>query len=474
MGEKTDLVRLAADTAGLAQGGLPVVLAVSHSDVGGSRRHIDDLARLLHGHARHLLMTPYVILGHAVGNMVAVTWNQPGESFDLVLDYKTDYRSLLEFFRIVGVSRIHYHHLLGWDASVRDLPRELDVPYDFTAHDYYSLCPRIHLMTPDGGYCGEEGGGQCRRCLEDHPAAKDGSIETWRANSAAFLGRAERVFAPSFDVAGRLRRHFPDANIVTAWHPEPTPPQNPLPKPLPEAGRPLVIAVLGAMSRHKGADTLEACARDAKKRGLPLSFELIGHAYRRLSVRPRSTLTVHGRYREQELQGLLRTVSPHIVWFPARIPETYSYTLSETLRSALPVVVPSLGAFPERIADRPESYVVPWDMRPEDINDWFMAYREGRARSLEKPAGRTPSFSYPSDYLRPAPSPAARKTGPPAPEELLRAARRNRAYVDRKTTVFRILFYAVGKRLLRSSRQVAKHSWKAARGLLGRFRRQAS
>lgn len=473
MGEKMDLVRLAADLARLGQGDLPVILAVSQSDVGGSRRHIDDLAGLLHGHARHLLMVPYTILGHRVGNMVRILWNQPGESFQIVLDDKADHSLMLDFFRAIGVSRIHYHHLLGWNASVRDLPRELDVPYDFTAHDYYSFCPRIHLMTPDGSYCGEGGGEQCRRCLEDLPTAKGGSIEAWRENSAAFLGRAARVFAPSFDVAGRLRRHFPQAHIVTARHPEPASPPAPLARPLPEAGRPLVIAVLGAMSRHKGADTLEACARDAKKRGLPLSFELIGHAYRRLSVRPRSTLTVHGRYREQELQGLLRAVSPHLVWFPARVPETYSYTLSETLRSALPVVVPNLGAFPERIADRPESFIVPWDMRPEDINDWFMAYREGNARGLEKSAGRTPAFDYRTDYLPPVHAPAASKTGPP-PEGLLQAAQQNRAHVERKTTVLRILFHAVRKRLPRSARLVAKRAGKAARGLLGRTRRQTS
>lgn len=473
MGKRTNLAQPAADLARLGQGDLPVILAVSQSDVGGSRRHIDDLARLLHGHARHLLMVPHTIRGHRVGNMVDILWNQPGESFHVVLDYEADHARLVAFFRSIGVSRIHYHHLLGWDASVRDLPRELDVPYDFTAHDYYSLCPRIHLMTPDGGYCGEEGDGQCRRCLEDRPAPRGGTIEAWREDSAAFLERAARVFAPSFDVAGRLRRHFPRAHIVTAWHPEPAPPQSPFPKPLPEPGRPLVIAVLGAMSRHKGADTLEACARDAQKRGLPLSFELIGYAYRRLSVRPRSNLTVHGRYREQELQGLLRAVSPHVVWFPARVPETYSYTLSETLRNALPVVVPNLGAFPERIADRPESYVIPWDMRPGEINGWFMAYREKKARSLERPAGRTPAFSYSTDYLPPDHAPAARNTGAPA-EDLLRVAQKNRAYVDRKTTALRILFHAARKRLLRSFRLAVKKTRGALRGLLAGFRRQAS
>jgi hypothetical protein len=85
VGEKMDLVRLAADLARLGQGDLPVILAVSQSDVGGSRRHIDDLAGLLHGHARHCSWsrTPYWDTGsengpHPVEPARGILPNRPG------------------------------------------------------------------------------------------------------------------------------------------------------------------------------------------------------------------------------------------------------------------------------------------------------------------------------------------------------------------------------------------------------------
>jgi hypothetical protein len=35
-----------------------------------------------------------------------------------------------------------------------------------------------------------------------------------------------------------------------------------------------------------------------------------------------------GQYAESELPALLAKVRPHVVWFPAQWPETYSYTLT--------------------------------------------------------------------------------------------------------------------------------------------------
>src|SRR5205823_9388938 len=62
-----------------------------------------------------------------------------------------------------------------------------------------------------------------------------------------------------------------------------------------------------------------------------------------------------GTYRPEELPSLLERVAPHLAWFPVSIPETFSYTLSECLQAGLPVAVPDIGCFPERIARRPWS-----------------------------------------------------------------------------------------------------------------------
>jgi len=111
----------------------------------------------------------------------------------------------------------------------------------------------------------------------------------------------------------------------------------------------------------KGADLLEETARLAKRAGAPLEFHLIGYGYRHLQTTPGTALTVHGQYADEDLPALLQRIAPHLAWFPAQWPETYSYTLSAALQAGLPVVVPDLGAFAERVANRPWSWVQPWD-----------------------------------------------------------------------------------------------------------------
>jgi glycosyltransferase involved in cell wall biosynthesis len=62
-----------------------------------------------------------------------------------------------------------------------------------------------------------------------------------------------------------------------------------------------------------------------------------------------------------------------VVWYPAQWPETYSYTLSLALHCGLPVVVPDIGAFPERVARRDLSAVVPWNL---STMEWQAFWRE--------------------------------------------------------------------------------------------------
>lgn len=112
-------------------------------------------------------------------------------------------------------------------------------------------------------------------------------------------------------------------------------------------------------------------AIEAAKRQVNIEFHLLGYGYRHLQTQPRAKLTVHGQYEEADLPGLLQWLQPDLVWFPAQWPETYSYTLSAALQAALPVVVSDLGAFAERIAGRPWSWVVRWDLSAKEWVDTF-------------------------------------------------------------------------------------------------------
>lgn len=393
-------LRTSADFHRLAKGDLPVILAISHSRGGGTQKHVDELAARLAGKAHCLLLQP------ADGNRLELKWNQPGEVLHLVFSVGTEYRNLIELLKSAGVARIHFHHLLGVPTELWELPATLSVPYDFTLHDFYAACPQISLTRLDNRYCRELGESDCRSCLKAAPAPGGASIEVWRSNYERLLVGADRVFAPSDDTAGRMRRYFPSANILAVPHPE-TAASFPAPvRPVLRKDEPLKIAVLGALSQIKGADLLEACAEDAAKRGLPLRFELIGFAYRHLATAPKTALTVHGRYEDQHLVDLLRYHGPHMVWFPAVWPETYSYTLSAALTAGLPVAVPDIGAFKERIAGRPYSWQLDWNISAAAMNDWLLTLRgELLAASSDACAAGAdsvpPDAYYPVRYLEP-------------------------------------------------------------------------
>lgn len=393
------LDRFKKDLARITSSGLPVVLAITHSRGGGVQKHIDDLAIVLDGHAIQLVLHP------TRGDNVELTWSQPGEALRMTFSIGKEYGSLLNLLRIIGVNRIHFHHLLGLPAIISNLPHDLGIPFDVTIHDYYTICPQINLTRRDNRYCREPDLETCRKCLREQPAPGRIEIEAWRDKHATMVESAQRVIVPSKDVGKRINRYFPLAKVLVAYHPESNNQRFP-PSPAPISQETsLKIAVLGALTEIKGADLLELCAIEVKRLQLPIKFELIGYGYRHLAQEPSAALTIHGRYDERALPSILGTVAPDIVWFPALWPETYSYTLSSTLDAGFPLAVPDIGAFSERVEGRPWSWVLPWDLSPSEFNDFFLKIRKenfmtGCAPFQNKPP-ILPPFRYPDDYISP-------------------------------------------------------------------------
>lgn len=388
--------RLALDVARIVDAGVPVVLTVLHDRAGGTVRHVRELAAHLADRAAFLTLAP------GADQTVVLRMAGKDEGFELAFRLGDQYDNLIDVLRHLGVRLVHFHHLLGHSQAIRDLPHVLDVPYDFTAHDYYSYCTHISLTGRGHRYAGELGPGQCKCCPPDMLAPMDGTVAHWRGANARLLTGARHVLAPSHDTARRIAGFVPAARVHAVPHTDiarDTP--LPLPSPVPlRAGVPLRIAVIGAMSAIKGADILEATALEAARRGAPVEFHLLGYGYRHLQTQPKSRLTVHGAYEEEDLPRLLAWLQPDIVWFPAQWPETYSYTLSAALLAGLPVMVPDLGAFAERVSGRPWSWVRAWDM---DAKDWVETFTALHASHFV--TGDTPAMSDTQPHPAAAPPP---------------------------------------------------------------------
>jgi len=413
--------RLAIDVARLQATRLPTVLAVLHDRAGGTLRHVRELALHLANQAQFLMLTP------AAGGCVRLRMAGEDEGFALTFRLKDQFDELLAVLRQLGVCHVHFHHLLGHDARVRDLPALLNVTYDCTVHDYYSYCTHISMTGTSGRYEGEDAPGQCNCCPPGMAAPGDAppgasTVAQWRGANAQLLTGARHVFAPSDDCGRRIAAFAPAAHLLVVPHTDIAPGAlltEPAPEPM-QGDRPLRIVVIGALSVIKGADVLEAVALEAARRHAPLEFHLLGYCYRHLQTQPRARLTVHGEYQDEDLPGLLAWLQPDLVWFPAQWPETYSYTLSAVLTTGLPVAVPDIGAFAERLAGRAWSWVAPWNQSAAQWVEFFGTLRSMHfidATPPQPPAGTGTTaidWRYDRDYSNGLHAPDALVSGTPA------------------------------------------------------------
>jgi GT2 family glycosyltransferase/glycosyltransferase involved in cell wall biosynthesis len=407
--------RFAVTAALVRQAGQPVILMISHDLGGGVRHHIDRLVTRFRDKA-HILLLEATSRGAALSipalpDHPAMT--MPAERVE----------DLILILRSMNLSRVHIHHLLGMDMDIRDLVHRLGLPFDVTLHDYLAICPQLNLLPrSDSPYCGEPDIAGCNACINARPSHGARDIMTWRAERSWQFHEADRVLCPSIDVVERLRRFGLDDRACLAPHEAAAAGSWPS-RIAPERPGPMRIALLGILADHKGARTVASVAEatDAKS----FAFHLIGRTEENFPAPALKRLRVSGEYQDADLTTLIEAAGPDIVWFPATWPETFSYTLSAAIAAGVPIVATRIGAFPERLAGRPFTWLVDPDTSPAAWIALFGEIRTVLAKSAETPKpSRRPAVKdfYAEDYLRPLlaprPPPLPAPLPPPRPVRL--------------------------------------------------------
>ncbi|MGA3005574.1 MAG: glycosyltransferase [Acetobacteraceae bacterium] len=350
----TEPFRFAVTMALFRKSGLPTILVLSHQLDGGVRRHVHDTVQRDAGRANYLVLEP------ASRGVVLTVPLLPGLP-KLVLAAER-WRDVAAVARSAGVTRVHIHHLMGLDLDARALIFELAVKFDVTLHDYFAICPQVTLLPWEAGlYCGEPGPAGCDACIAQRPSHGATDILSWRLLWAWQFHEADRIFVPSLDALERLQRHGLGERAVLAPHEAVTRGRWPISRP----GRPgkrLRVAVLGMLATHKGAHLVASVAMAADP--ATLEIQVIGDVDDGFPAAARTRITIHGRYQEGELPALLAKYRPHLIWFPAPWPETYSFTLSAAIEAGLPIVASEIGAFTERLAGRPLTWQIPPTLDP--------------------------------------------------------------------------------------------------------------
>jgi glycosyltransferase involved in cell wall biosynthesis len=350
---------------------------VTHGWGGGTQRHVDDLINAVSGLVN-------VINLRIVESGLELTIPKYPEHPVLQIA-NNRYDGLIKALRAFALIRVHIHQILGREAILRSLIEELSIPFDMTIHDYYIVCPQQHLHTRSiTKYCGEFGVEQCNRCIGEHNPFAARDIVKWRNSHAWFVENADRVICPSIDVKNRIARYYPKANLITVPHEASSAKSWVVNAPQVTITQRLRVTIIGHLTAHKGRDIVEACVREGAN--TPIEFSLIGAAQPPFGQEISKAFLETGRYHESNLVDILKNLAPHVIWFPAQVPETYSYTLTAAIESGLPIVASRIGALPERLDGRPLTWFM--DDVAASPSQWLGVFVSIREHLLKCPTAQ--------------------------------------------------------------------------------------
>ncbi len=316
------------DTLPMLDDDAPAVLHVTAAAGGGADRYIRTLAACTR--RRHHLL--HVGPGVDVLEDIAATHFVP-----LHETHVDGASALARWSRAAGIGIVHVHSVdERCRARLGALERSTALPYLATLHDLLFVNPRAFETDAMG-------------VPDVH----------WITEVGPILERAATVVAPSAFIRDAAQRWVPRARFTLIAPGIPNP-ENigdvsgarvPAPSQVFTDQAPAhVVAIVGAIGPHKGSGLLAALAQSLE--GTDIGLVVIGYTDTRLArgwVVPKR-LYVHGPYVDDALTGWLAAYRAEAVLFPNRLPESFSYTLSEAWAAGLPVIVPDEGALGERVA----------------------------------------------------------------------------------------------------------------------------
>lgn len=297
---------------------------------------------------------------------------------------------LEEMLVTLGIDEIHVHHLIDFPPTTADalvqIAGHAGLTVRASVHDYYALCPRVNLVTPQGRYCGLPPDERCNACLaSDGLIEQTGAIGPWRARAQRLLGAAHSIVVPSDDVAQRLRLLVDNERPITVLPHEPPPSRRPGVMRIATANETVRVLVIGAISRIKGFDVMTSLADVIAARQLPMTLALLGYSMDDPALAQRG-ISLLGRYFDHELPDKIAQHQPHLIFIPSIWPETYCYVLTGALASGYRVAVFDIGAPAQRTsAHDPDHLVLPLALVDEPVSLALRLLRAARAQPIPRP-----------------------------------------------------------------------------------------
>jgi len=227
--------------------------------------------------------------------------------------YNDEFKEI--YFQIIfslNIDILHIQHIIGHSFDLIDIAKILSIPIILSFHDFYYICPSIHLLDHNNHYCE----GKCTAFTAPTESTKE-----------IYMSIYPQLENKPFNVIEHGRDF-----------------QNPKSKfEIPSENKPIKILVPGNIKYHKGHDFIkEIISNDHENR---LEFHFMGTIYSDL----KEMGIYHGKYRREDFCKIVNKIKPSFIGIFSICPETYCHTLSESWSCGIPVLATKIGALQERI-----------------------------------------------------------------------------------------------------------------------------
>ncbi|MDR5588257.1 glycosyltransferase [Clostridium aquiflavi] len=351
------------------------ILYVVHNDfltgenhpIGGTEFHVKDLVdniKLFNSYV--MIVKDNTIKIHAfIDERILKFSYQLSDVIDTFNFSSNSYiEKLNEIIDYFNIDVVHIQHLKTHTFDVVDIAKKKDIPVFLTIHDFYLNCPNINLLYFNKTYCiNNRSKENCISCIKNNYGYDGYFLGVWNEKVYEMLKRIDKIFAPSNAAKKIFEQYYIDKygkiefeiKVIEHGIDEKKELKRNY---LDNKDDKFKIAFVGGLSRTKGSKLIHDIIKNNKNKNV--EWHLFGNiGDQRLNLLDKKEVIKHGRYNRNEIEKILNENNINLICIFSICPETYSYTLSESIIANIPILVTDIGALGERV----DKYDIGWKIR---------------------------------------------------------------------------------------------------------------
>lgn len=330
-------------------------------NVGGTTLHVSDIIKKLRFKFNFHVLYPengtYKIMSYFKDKTKILKVGVVND-YGAIGFYNREYRnmvnSVISGFRI---DCIHINHMIGHYMDIIDIANERNIYSIISLHDFYCLCPSINMLYMMEKNCIPMKKKDCKKCLSSKNGIQNDIIPEWRTQWSIFLSKFDKIVVPSKSTCAAISNEYNNLDISVIEHGLDIVENS---YEIDVTSKKFNVAFVGIMAIHKGAKVLEYLIRNTKNKNIV--YHLFGDSDFSFLRKNKSNYVFHGKYNRLDLPSLLKENNINLVCILSICEETYSYTLTESFASGVPVLGFDIGAVGQRIKENKCGYVIPSDV----------------------------------------------------------------------------------------------------------------